>query len=70
MREQRLSTLEVVMRIRSPHGRVEAEYTVRGSRVELASYYPSGEHAARPVVVPLDRFIELLRELRELRERA
>lgn len=57
-RGPRPSTLEVVLRIRAPSGTVQAEYIIRGARVELTSYHPNGTHAVPPVIVSLEHFVE------------
>jgi hypothetical protein len=59
---RRPATLEVVVRIRSAGGVITSEWTIRGERVELASFFPTGEHAAPPLVVSFDAFVEALGE--------
>lgn len=61
LRDKRRNTLEVALRIKSPAGVLLAEHIIRGDRVELRSYFPSGQlmlGEAAPVVISMERFYE------------
>jgi hypothetical protein len=53
------NSLEVVVRIRSPQGAVLSEHTIRGDRVEMINYFPSGA-IWETATITLEQYVEEL----------
>ncbi len=63
-RPRKYNRFEVTLRIKSPTGTLLAEQTIRGDRVELLTYFPSGriEHHTE---IELEQFITELEKLQD-----
>lgn len=55
--EPRYNSLEIVVRIKDPNHWVRSEWTVRGDRVELRTFWPNGQ-IERHTEVSFDQFYE------------